>query len=425
MCFVGSRSFIYFLYLDVMHFAVEPPNMQPNGEGQTQELKLTFDLNNPKAKVELVKDIVAMANGGGGRIIFGCNETTQPGVDQALTRELDSAKVTDLVARFIRPATLEIRHDAIALDNNRCLYILIVTAADYPLVMAKKGDWPGMNNRKDKALFNEGDVWFRENTRVRRITFEYLRAWIEKIRQRERNGILERFNQVINVPDGAEIQIVSPSDGPIDTPSRIVEYATKRRGNNPNHLLSADDLLALFINRHLVDLSELGFSLLVASALRRNSTLYWWLAQDIEHKSRLVMQEVNLCLASKDRDKSDAGKNIIEMVAIFASEEEADAVVKQLKNSSYKHFQEAASTWVDCETERHRIRSRITRIEKSKQDNRLLGSFLVAELESLASGLASLSERTSPRISRKLGHVTRLIWSRSDAGTEFMAATDT
>ena len=400
--------------------------MQSLGESQHQDLKLTFDTANPKAKVELVKDLVAMANGGGGRIVFGCSETTQPGIDEAVVRKLDSAKVSDLVATFIRPATLKIAHEITSLGNGRCLYTLTVAAPEYPIVMAKKGDWSGMNNRVDRPLFNEGDVWFRENTGVKRITFEYLRSWIDRIRQREREGVLELLNKIINVPDGAEIQIVTPSDGPIDTPSRIVEYATKRRQNNANHLLNAEDLLALFVNRHLLDINEPGFSLIIASALRRNSTLYWWLAQDIEDKSRLVMEEVNSCLVSKDRDKSDAGKNIIEMVAIFASEEEASTVVKQLRSSGYKHFQEAAGTWVDCKTERERIRSRIVRIEKFAQGNRLLRDFSVTELESLASKLAvQLTEGASASVSRKLGDVTRLIWSRSDAAIELMATTVT
>jgi hypothetical protein len=397
--------------------------MQSNGEGQHQDLKLTFDLTNPKAKVELVKDLVAMANGGGGRIVFGCSETTQPGIDEAVVRKLDSAKVSDLVATFIRPATLKFAHEITSLGNGRCLYTLTVTAPEYPIVMAKKGDWSGMNNRVDRSLFNEGDVWFRENTGVKRITFEYLRSWIDRIRQREREGVLELLNKIINVPDGAEIQIVTPSDGPIDTPNRVVEYATKRRGNNPNHLLSADDLLSLFINRHLLNLDESKFSLLIASALRRKSTLFWWLGQNIDNKAELVMQEVRACLDSKDRDKSDAGKNIIEMVATFASDEEADEIVRNLENSDYKHFRVAASTWVDCNTERQRICDRINAAQKVKQGTRSLGELSLADLESLASSLAvQLIEKSSSPISRKLGDVTRLIWSQSDTGVEIIAA---
>lgn len=396
--------------------------MQPNGEGQHQDLKLTIDPDNPKAKVELVKDLVAMANGGGGQIIFGCNETTQLGIDEATARKLDSAKVSDLISSFVRPAIVKVEHEIIPLAAGRCLYKLAVTAPEYPIVMSKKGDWSGMSNQRDKPLFNEGDVWYRENTRVKRITFEYLRSWIDGIRQREREGVLERISKVIDIPDGAEITIVTPSDGPIDTPNRVVEYATKRRENNSNHLLGADDLLNLFINRHLLNLDQSGFSLLIASALRRNSTLYWWLAQAIDNKVDLVMQEVCSCLDSKDRDKSDAGKNIIEMVAIFASDEEARGIVRQLESSSYKHFREAASTWIDCSTERQRICNRIIAAQKFKQGTRFWGELSVAELESLASSLAvQLTEKPSSPISRKLGDVTRLIWGRSDTTLELIA----
>lgn len=40
------------------------------GEKPNLDLKIDYDANDPKAKVELIKDLVALANAGGGTIVF-------------------------------------------------------------------------------------------------------------------------------------------------------------------------------------------------------------------------------------------------------------------------------------------------------------------------------------------------------------------
>lgn len=384
--------------------------MDTMGEGQHIDLKLTFAKDDPKAKVALVKDLVAMANGGGGKIIFGCSESEQPGVDHATVLALDSAKLTNAVERFVQPASLKIEHEVTPLENSRFICAVKVSAPECPIVMSRKGDWPGMDNRRDRSLFLEGDIWIRHNSTTRRITFDALRQWIEDAKHREREAILRRISKVINVPEGAEIQIVTPSNTPIDSAKRLVEYALLRRANNPNYVLGLHDLLYLFCNRESLELNSDELGLVIASALRRSSTLYWWLCK-AEISRELVLQEILTCLTSKDRDKSDAGKSIIEMAAIYASDEEAEDIVCRLQDSDYKHFVEAASSWVDRSTELQRIWSRI---ENAKYEGKYLNSLTVDELEALASTLAiKLSEQANSALSRKLSNVTRVIWSKT------------
>lgn len=55
-------------------------------EGNTFELKETFDPSAPGAMVELVKDLVALANSGGGTVRIGATETSQPGIDPKLVQ---------------------------------------------------------------------------------------------------------------------------------------------------------------------------------------------------------------------------------------------------------------------------------------------------------------------------------------------------
>jgi hypothetical protein len=99
-------------------------------ESQNRVLKLVFVAQEPNAKVDFVNNLVAMTNAGGGQINFGRNEMSAPGIDHATRSELDSAKLTDAVSRFIRPASIRLSHEVSPLENRRYICRLNVMAAD-------------------------------------------------------------------------------------------------------------------------------------------------------------------------------------------------------------------------------------------------------------------------------------------------------
>ena len=64
--------------------AQRAPGLRFGGEGRRQDYKLTFDSLNPVALLELVKDIIAFANSGGGEMVLGRDETRTPGLPPAM-----------------------------------------------------------------------------------------------------------------------------------------------------------------------------------------------------------------------------------------------------------------------------------------------------------------------------------------------------
>ena len=380
------------------------------GEGKHKDYKLHFDPTDGRALVDLIKNLVAMANAGGGEIIIGRDETTILGVDESAKKALDSARIADKARHFITPAQLQISHEIDELEDDRFVVTLSVEAAKYPIVMARQGDWKGMDSRKDKSLFLQGDIWIRHSSKTERIRYEELKEWIDRIRQEERELILSRITKVIDLPEGAEIQVVAGTRQPIDTPKRLLEYAVRRHAYDPDHLLSAKDLVHLFINRDALGfLNEEELRLLVASALRRPPTLFWWLIQLDAHPN-IILEEVEKCLQARDRDKSDAAKSVIELAAIFADDTQLDQILGDLRTSGYKHFQTAAANWVDRTTTLNQLRDRISRARHGK---RKLQNFSVDELEKLATEYAvNLQKRSTSANSRKLGDITRVIWSK-------------
>lgn len=94
-------------------FAVKLGREMIDVENTRLDLKETFDPGSPKGMLGLVKDLVAMANSGGGIVAFGRTETDTPGIDEVLVEQLDSARVMDQVNKFVAPATASIGKSAI------------------------------------------------------------------------------------------------------------------------------------------------------------------------------------------------------------------------------------------------------------------------------------------------------------------------
>jgi hypothetical protein len=381
-----------------------------SGEVRNQDYKLMFDQSDEKAKVDLVKNLVAMANAGGGQVVYGRDETRTPGVDQSACTTLDSARIADLIERYTSLAPFHVSHNIEDLGGGRFIVTLTIDAALYPIVMARTGDWKGMTSGKDKPLFLAGDVWTRHSTKTERVNYDDLRQWFERVRQEERERLLSRITSVVNLPEGAEIQVVSSQQQPIDSPQRLLEYAAMRHEYDPSHLLTSSDLAHIFVNRGgLTQLSRAQIGLLISSALRRPPTLYWWLLL-AEDAPDFIVAELKGCLIAKDRDKSDAARSIIEMAAIFADDAELIKMLEELRNSGYQRFREAAQDWQSRAALLDQLGERVA---SGKHDGKLLLDYSVDELEKIATEFAlKLRDNAKTSDSRKLADLTRVVWSK-------------
>jgi hypothetical protein len=379
------------------------------GEGRDQDLKLMFNPTDHRSRVEIVKDIVAMANSGGGKIIFGRSETEAPGLDPDDCELLDSARITDYASKFISPSSVEVSHEIEELNNGNLVVAIHVKPSDYPIVMAKLGTWSGFDTRKDKAAFRPGEIWVRHGSKSERVSHEDVKRWIDRARQEERDKIMQRLTTYVNLPEGTSLQVVSPSGLSIDSPMRLIESAKQRRERDPNHLLSPDDLLWIFRQRNNLDLESGDLSILIASSLRRSSTLFWWLAESGDDYP-IIIRELDAIFSASDRDKSDAARSIVEVAAIFAPDEIVESLIDRLADSRYAHFRDAATNWNGRRPQLNELRNRILR---AKLDGKLLLDHSVAILEEIATNLAEIlaDSRSSP-VSSKLGDITRVIWAK-------------
>lgn len=375
-------------------------------EGKNIDYKLTLDISSEREKLEVIKDVIAIANSGGGKIVFGQNHEAQPGVDKFVVVALDSAKCSDQIKKFTGLPAFDLTHGVETVAEGRFILTLVIPPSQHLVVMSREGSWRGFDNKNDKLLFNEGDVLVRHSSKTERISNDDIRKWSDAIRADEREKILSRISTLVKLPEGSTIEVVSSAGKVIESPKDLLANACLRRRRDRGHLLTADDLLWVFQHRQGMALTDEELGLVIASSLRRNPSLYWWLTQ-IEEPSQLLLDELFYAINGTDRDKSDASRSVIELASFYADETNLREILKALRSSSYAHFRAVARTWVSREAMNSSI---LTRIKNTNLDKRPLLQMPLNDLELLATDVAvSLFSKLS-RSSAGLGRINRVIW---------------
>jgi len=124
-------------------------------ESKYIDFKGALDFSEPHAWCEIVKDIVAMANSGGGVLLIGLNNTGDPtGFDPQPVLDMDAAVVTDRIEKYTG-----VQFDGFSVSEetkkgNR-LAAILVEGVSVPIVFTKPGTYAisdlqtGNRNKRD------------------------------------------------------------------------------------------------------------------------------------------------------------------------------------------------------------------------------------------------------------------------------------
>lgn len=190
------------------------------------EFKSEFDVGSLGDWCELIKDLIAISNQGGGMIVIGVGNDGKPtGFDVAPVLALDPAKVTDKVGPYIGGQHFECEVLAAEKDGKK-VAVLKVAGAEFPLVFTKPGTYPIADN-KQKNAFSVGTVYFRHGAKSAPGNTEDLRKHLEKRLAEIRKDWMGGVRKVIRAPTGSVVRVLPPdvraSDSPTATPIRITD----------------------------------------------------------------------------------------------------------------------------------------------------------------------------------------------------------
>jgi len=182
-------------------------------ESKYVDFKERLDVESIAEWCEITKDIVAMANSGGGIIVFGLkNDGAHSGFDGAPLLAYDTAKVTDKVARYTNKQFAEFEWLELERQGHR-LVGLAVYSAGLPLVFTKAGTYRA-DNGKEKIAFNQGTIYFRHGAKSEPGDSDDLAEVINREVDRLRKEWLSNIKKVTQAPAGSVVEVTSPSARP-------------------------------------------------------------------------------------------------------------------------------------------------------------------------------------------------------------------
>jgi len=185
-------------------------------ESKRVEFKESFDPTSAAEWCEVIKDIVAIANSGGGIIVFGLDSSGQPSARSldAVAR-VDPADIANKIGKYTGPVDLEfeIRH---LTKEGRPLVGLVIQGVVSPLIFQKPGTYevkPG----KQRTVFGVGTLYFRHGAKSEPGNTEDLRRVLERHIERVRKAWLSGVRKVVHAPPGSRILTAAPTRGNAST----------------------------------------------------------------------------------------------------------------------------------------------------------------------------------------------------------------
>ena len=214
------------------------------------EFKETFDVDSPRHWCEIIKDIVAISNSGGGCILIGVRNDGAPSeLDSITALNLEPAQVTDKIANYTGQqfSLFEI----MSVERHaQSVPALLIDGVQIPMVFIKPGTYDIGHGRQQRA-FQAGAVYFRHGAKSEPGNNDDLRDAIEREIRRIRKSWLGNIRKVVKAPPGYEVWALPP-DVRIDTALTAAPIRITDEPNAPALRLETPDTSHPFRQKEVV-----------------------------------------------------------------------------------------------------------------------------------------------------------------------------
>lgn len=194
--------------LDALHSALARTT-----ETTSVDFKSSFDPKATRDWLEVIKDIAAFANSGGGYILVGVNDDGSP--SRADVSELLSVDPADLGNR-IHKYTGHHLSEVELLECEKAgseVCAIHVPAVNVPIIFTRVGEVELADSKK-KTIFALGTVYFRHGAKSEPGTSDDLRKFLERELELTRRSWLEGITKVVEAPTGSRIAVLPPEGSP-------------------------------------------------------------------------------------------------------------------------------------------------------------------------------------------------------------------
>lgn len=192
------------------------------------DYKKELDISSTKDKVEISKDIVAMANTSGGHLIIGVDDDyNQVGLASEIARSIDGSDIDNKVNSLVEPRIDGIRYKTYEEEGKYFGVIYVPKSQFAPHVVKKDGTYSYVDSEdkeRNKTVFKRGDIYVRHSGgKSEPITYSDISRLIDERVDRVRKKWMKGIQQVVEAPESAKFMVISgeirETDDP-DTPKR-------------------------------------------------------------------------------------------------------------------------------------------------------------------------------------------------------------
>jgi len=220
-------------------------------ESRFVDFKRSFDPESAGEWCEIIKDVVAMANSGGGVILIGIENNGAPsGEDVSSVLAIDDAQFVDKIRRYthVEFSSIEVHE---AEKNGQRVVALEVSEAEIPLIFQHVGTYE-VSPKKQKTAFSQGSIYFRHGAKSEPGNRDDLRRVIDRHLETIRKEWMEGVRKVVRAPQGATVSVfkgdVRESKRPDATPIRLVDDP-----ESPGYRLIDHDTTYPYRQKELID----------------------------------------------------------------------------------------------------------------------------------------------------------------------------
>ena len=194
-------------------------------ESKFVEFKEKLEINQAQDWCEVIKDIVAIANSGGGWLLIGVKRDGSPsGWDVTPILNLDPAQITDKMAKYTDEqfADFEIQE---AEKRGQNIAAIQIQGVSIPMIFTQPGTYD-IGEGKQKTAFGKGTIYFRHGAKSEPGNSKDLKDCINREIEQVRKSWLGNIRKVVTAPSGYKVTVlpkeIVESEVPSATPIRLV-----------------------------------------------------------------------------------------------------------------------------------------------------------------------------------------------------------
>ncbi len=179
-------------------------------ESKYIEFKSQFDPASPRDWCEVIKDIIAITNSGGGVIVFGVDNVGKPlnyDVDKLI--KTDPADITNKISKYIGHHFSEFDIQESKKEGKR-IALMLIQGVSIPIVFRKPGTYAA-GGKKQITAFKEGSVYFRHGAQSAPGDTDDLRRAFNRELDKVKKSWLGGIKKVVKAPSESDIVVV-PKD---------------------------------------------------------------------------------------------------------------------------------------------------------------------------------------------------------------------